>query len=243
MVKFNLHYINEPLLKFGNWVKIEFDGDSESDIIDHLAQKYPEALLLAQNEKLPKIEIEFPSNWTKLPQQLQKIGFLPALKNYLLTSPFTAPNLSSPDLVSAIPKFDDLIPLLHEQAEYHSELYPNYYKSVNDIDWNYYRQYLDFDLQQPTSLFLTYLNSDHQPTGFIFGGQTDSRMTIWEMIVTAPSRSQGIGRQLLQQFINLCSQKPSIADIDVETGWNQLAANLYLHSGFLPHTDTWYQNL
>jgi len=243
MIKFNLHYINEPLLKIGNWVKIEFDQDSEADVISHLPQAYPQTLLLAQNEKTHKIEIEIPSDWTKLPETLQKLNFFPILNSYLLQTPFTVTNTSSPNIISDIPKFDDLVPLLREQADYHSQLYPNYYKPVSDIDWDYYRQYLDFDLHDPNSLFLTHLDDDHQPIGFIFGGQTGSRMTIWEMIVAEKSRSRGIGRQLLRQFIYLCSQKPSVADIEVETGWNQLAANLYLHSGFLPHTDTWYQNL
>jgi len=244
MVKFNLHYINEPLLKFGNWVKIEFEKDSETDVISHLTQNYPEALRLAQNEKLSKIEIEFPSDWIRLPNELQKLDFLPALKSYLLpSSNFSTSAISSPNIKSTIPKFDDLIPLLREQANYHSQLYPNYYKTPTDIDWDYYRQYLDFDLQDSKSLFLTYLGPDRQPIGFIFGGQSGSRVVIWEMIVSQNFRSQGIGRQLLQQFIHLCSQKPSIADIEVETGWNQLASGLYLKSGFVPHTDTWYQNI
>jgi GNAT superfamily N-acetyltransferase len=243
MVKFNLHYVNEPLLKVGNWVKIEFGRDSEADVISQIQQKYPEALLLAQNEKLPKIEIEFPSDWTRLPNVLQKLNFLPAIKSYLLTAPFSIPPSTSPDIISQTPKFDDLVPLLREQADYHSQLYPNYYKAVTDIDWEYYRKYLNFDLQQSSSIFLTYQNPDHQPVGFIFGGQSGSRVVIWEMIVSQTFRSQGIGRQLLQQFIYLCFQKPTIKDIEVETGWNQLAAGLYLKSGFFPHTDTWYQNL
>jgi len=245
MIKLNPHYINEPLLKIGNWVKIEFEDDTETDIISHISEAYPQALLLAQNEKLNKIEIELPAAWTRLPQQLQKMGFTPALNSYLLKSPFLQSALQTPPDQSAlqIPKFEDLAPLLREQAGYHSELYPNYYKSVVDIDWDYYRQYLEFDLHDPNSLFLTYLDDNHQPIGFIFGGQAGSRMVIWEMIVTQTRRSQGIGRQLLSQFIYLCSQKPSIVDIEVETGWNQLAANLYLHSGFTPYNSTWYQNL
>lgn len=242
MVKLNLHYVNEPLLKFGNWVKIEFDRDPEADVINHLAQNYPKALLLAQNKKFQKIEIEFPSNWSLLPQKLQKLAFSPALKSYLLKSPFTAFDLSSPNLISAAPKFDDLIPLLQEQADYHFQLYPEYYKSGTGIDWNYYRRYLDFDLKEPSSLFLTYRDSNRQPLGFIFGGLSGTRVNIWELIVTQAYRSHGIGRQLLSQFIYLCSQKP-VSEIEVETGWNHPATNFYLQSGFTLQTSTWYQNL
>ena len=189
MVKFNLHYVNEPLLKFGNWVKIEFDQDSEADIIAHLIKNYPEALRLAQTEKLHKIEIEFPSDWTRLPNNLQSLGFLPALKSFLLDSDhFTPPSPPSPNLSSAAPLYDDLIPVLQEQAFYHSELYPNYYRGTADIDCEYYRQYLEFDLKQPTSLFQTYLGIDHQPIGFIIGGQTGPRVNLWELIVTTNSR-------------------------------------------------------
>jgi GNAT superfamily N-acetyltransferase len=244
MVKFNLHLVNEPLLKFGNWVKIEFDKDSENDVVTHLTKNFPEALRLAQTENLHKVEIEFPSDWTRLPNNLQRLGFLPALKSYLLPSDrFVTPSAPSVNLSSATPEFDNLLPILQEQSFYHSQLYPEYYKSTADIDWEYYRQYLEFDLKQPTSLFQTFLNTDHQPIGFIIGGQIGPRVILWELIVTTNSRSQGIGKQLLAQFVGQCSQKPSVTDIEVETGWNQPAINFYLKFGFTPHTDTWYQNI
>ena len=244
MVKFNLHYINEPLLKFGNWVKIEFDDNSEADVVSQLNHNYPEALRLAQKEKINKIEIEFPSSWNRLPNDLQKLGFLPALKSYLLSSSlFSPPPPPSPNLISDIPKFNDLLPILQEQSYYHSQLYPDYYKSTADIDWTYYRQYLEFDLRQSSSIFQTYLNTDHQPAGFIFGGLVGNRVNLWELIVTTASRSHGIGGQLLTQFIGQCQKRRQVEDIEVETGWNQPAANFYLKYGFVPYHDTWYQNI
>jgi ribosomal protein S18 acetylase RimI-like enzyme len=236
------HYINEPAMKFGNWVKIEFDQDSEADVIGHLPEIYPQALLLAQNQNLHKIEIEFPSLWTDLPQQLQKLNFLPALSSFLLRPVPATVIPPSPNISTENPTVDALIPLLNQQADYHSQLYPQYYKPSTDIDWEYYRQYLEFDFKSPDTIPLSYLDSDHQIIGFLYGGLTDSQMTIWETIVDAKHRSQGIGRQLLSQFIFLCAQR-SITDIKVETGWNQLASGLYLKSGFTHHTDTWYQNL
>ena len=46
------HYLIEPPMKVGNWVKIEFENESETDVISHLSATYPQALLLAQNENL-----------------------------------------------------------------------------------------------------------------------------------------------------------------------------------------------
>lgn len=237
------HYVIEPPMKFGNWVKIEFGNDSEADIISHLPEVYPQALLLAQNEKLHKIEIEFPHHWTSLPESLQKLNFFPSLNSFLLKSPFATTPSASSNLIPTIPKFDDLVPLLRQQADYHALLYPNYFKSSTEIDWDYYRQYLEVDFKDSHTIYLTYLDDNHQPIGFIYGGANKTRITIWEMVVDENHRSQGIGRQLLSQFIYLCFQKPAIVDIEVETGWNQLAANLYLKFGFTPFNCTWYQNL
>jgi ribosomal protein S18 acetylase RimI-like enzyme len=134
-----------------------------------------------------------------------------------------------------------ILPLLHQQADYHHQLYPDYYQNVPDIDWSRYRQNTRRDITNAKNIHHFFRQNSHV-SGLILGGIKYDRAYIWELVVDQSLRGQGVGTQLILRFIK-SAQSRRAETIIVETGHNQPAIHLYQRLGFAPHQHIWFQNL
>lgn len=244
MIKIKSQKANEPYLIHDSRIKIEIPLDSkEIETINLLPSIYTQASEKLLSSDFKKIEVEFCTKWHAFARALYDYGFHRCLTRWELNlkkNPIT-PNLTLDISTTKKPDFKDLILLLHQQADYHNNLYPNYFKSSHNINWTDYQKFYQKNLDNPPdTICLTYIVKD-KVVGLLMGDINKKSANIWELIVDQNFRHGGIGSKLTSHFIEICQNK-KINQIEVETGWNQVASRFYKKLHFTPITQTWYKN-
>ena len=128
--------------------------------------------------------------------------------------------------------FLELKPLLLQQAGYHSNNYPDYYKTPNVFDFDEYQKITTQDLNSPAAHNL-FLFKDNKVIGAILGEISNYNVNMYEFIVDESLRGMGIGTQLLQQYLFI-SKQLGLQTATLETWWNQPSRKMYEKFGFVP---------
>lgn len=239
MVKITPEIYDDPCMQVGSWVYIDCRHLPEPKIISSFDNYLSQARKVLLRHRLKMIMIAFDPDLQTLPGLLSQNGFSPILKTWRLKIKTLSQPLNS-SLSLKTPTFSAISPLLAEQADYHHQLYPNYYKSWSDINLADYEKYITAETAKKNSITLTYLK-DRKPIGFLWGGISRScHSFIWELIVDQDHRHHGIGQALVNNFIQIC-QNRHVDTIEAETGYNQPAGNFYQKLGFRPAAQNWYQ--
>ncbi|MFA4826724.1 MAG: GNAT family N-acetyltransferase [Candidatus Shapirobacteria bacterium] len=241
MIKIIPENYHDPCMQAGSWIYVDCCHLPENQIISSLDKYLSSAHQLLAEQNLKMTLLDFDYTYQALPPILTQKGFQPILHTWQLnlknrpSYPVTVP--LSPDL----PAFQTISSLLSQQADYHHQLYPDFYKSWTEINQSEYASYLASETAKPDSFALTCFDENKTPLGFIWGCINQSHQAfIWELIVDQQHRGRGLGHALINGFIQLC-QNHQVDTLEVETGHTQPANNFYQKIGFLPVAQTWYQ--
>lgn len=227
--------LNDPCLVSTRWLQVDVSSNGTEIVdeikIDHFLQTIQN---LARQNNVSSITVSVPIAWNTFSKGMQRENWQQSLIQ-LARSPQKNPHILQPTsslhISTEVPNIESVIPLLIEQADYHSDRYPSYYRKPVDIDMSDYTQTLVSDLSDSNGLFVCAYDENNL-VGYLQAARTESSIHVYELIVSKMSRGSGIGTQLLAAFLQL----PEVQDhlILLETWHDQPARSLYEKFGFVP---------
>ncbi|MCA9368724.1 MAG: GNAT family N-acetyltransferase [Pseudomonadales bacterium] len=224
---------SDPCLIYSPWLQVDFKAlDIESIMLSQITAGINYLHTVALKNQAKHISVAVPIEWDVLQQKLRLTGWKPALTRMIRVphSAQTTHALSSEFLISvAKPTATEIMPLLLEQAAYHSQNYPNYYTPAKNLANQNYLKSVQADLDDSNSITVVIRRSGI-PIAYLQAGKRNDNISIFEIIVSKKYRGMGIGSKILEFFLS--EPKVALSQLQVESWHDQPALGLYTKMGF-----------
>lgn len=234
-IQYTATILHDPCLQATRWLQVHVPKDnaeitSPLDLETFLQTIKNEA----QKRQVTALTLSVPVEWQIFQNLLMQNGWKKSLIELSLGNETKQATIethidSTIQISTKAPKLHSLMPLLMEQAKYHSEHYPEYYRSPNTIDIRTYEHTLNEDFLNPSTLFVCAYKAETL-VGYLQAEIAEKNVHIFELIVSAECRSEGIGSQILTAFLHL----PQVQGTTVvlETWFDQRSRSFYEGFGF-----------
>lgn len=235
MINFEHKIFKDVTLKYTPWLEINVKSQTEAYILSCLEEILRQKIALMKTNNIHSLHLISPIGWNKLHENLENTGWsrtLTTLQKNIGTDLYGQTVPKDINLSNNISNPEAILSLLKEQAGYHSHLYPEYYKSANDIDWNSYSSELSTELNDSSTLATIAVIENH-PVGYIQGEFNDNQLNIYELVVSSLHQRKGIGSILLKSSIQKAYENNTMT-VSLETFWNQPSLTFYLKHQFIP---------
>lgn len=230
---YRTNILNDSCLLHSKWLQVFITKSNlQMTACSELDALLNELIKEAHAKQVSSITISIPVGWSDFSKLLLQNKWQKSLTDFSLINTKRQTSTELPkdlQIATTAPELYALMPLLMEQAKYHSELFPNYYRSPSEIDLRAYEQTLLEDFLNPSAVFACAYTAKTL-VGYLQAENTKDSIHVFELIISVQHRGSGIGSQLLSSFLNLPEVQGKT--VVLETWFNQRARAFYESVGF-----------
>jgi GNAT superfamily N-acetyltransferase len=240
ITSYHIKKVDDYCLRDNRWLELDWRLNS----LTKLKQELDQAIIFAKKKSLAKIEIVLPAKAEEFSDFLVNKYFKPALSELKINLeettdlPWTIADLS---FVTKIDNKQLVKELLVEQANFHYQSLPDYYRSPLEINWFFYLKQVCGDAQKENGLIVL-AKDQEQAIALVLGEHLAKTAFIWEVIVSQKKRNFHLGTLLLKRYLQKLKTQ-GVSRVYLETISQSYAKKWYEHQGFKTISQSWFCRL
>ena len=240
ITSYHIKKVDDYCLRDNRWLELDWRLKS----LEELERELDKAIAFAKKKALAKIEIILPAEAKEFSKFLLNKNFKPALTELkfnledISTLSWTMTDFT---FVTEIDNKKLVKDLLLEQANFHYQSLPDYYRSPPEISWFFYLKQVYKDAQKDNGLIFL-AKEREQAIALVLGEYLAKTAFIWEIIVSQEKRDFHLGTLLLNQYLQKLKTL-GVTRVYLETISQSYAKNWYEHQGFTAISQSWFCRL